>query len=133
MNAVDNPIRTWLQNKFESWRYQNGKRKTLTEFAAFIGISEDQLLRLMNSAEKPKGSCLAKLAGMLGYEIYEFVGVKTSDMLDALPPLFRIRFASAFTEYIEKLQTESIDKDSPEAQQMLQEIMKKYKLLEIFC
>lgn len=133
MNVNITPTTAWLQAKFEAWRHQKGMRKTLTEFASYIGISDDQLLRIMNSGEIPRGSSLAKLAGMLGYDIYDLVGIKTSEMLDALPPLFRVRFASAFTEYFERILAEDIDKDSPEAQQALNEIMKKYKLREIFC
>ena len=131
MNQRENPTAVWLQSRFETWRYQKGVRKTLTEFASYIGVSEDQALKYMNGSEQPKGSNLAKIAGMLGYDIYELVGIKTSDMLDALPPLFRVRFASAFTEYFETIQAESFDKDSPEAQQTLNEIIKKYKLQEL--
>lgn len=133
MNTRENPIPAWLQARFEDWRYQKGVRKTVTEFASYIGISEDLLLRLMNGSDTPKGSSLAKIAGMLGYDVYELVGIKTSEMLDALPPICRIRFASAFTDYFETIKAEEIDKDSPEAQKIFREKMKKYNLQEIFC
>ena len=133
MNPNENPTTIWLQQKFESWRYQKNMRKTVTEFARHVGISEDQMLKYMNGSEKPHGSNLAKMAGMLGFDIYELVGIKTSDMLDSLPPLFRVRFASAFTDYFEFIQNGEFDKDSPEAQQALKDFLKKYKLQEIFC
>lgn len=132
MNTKVSPVCEWLQVKFEAWRYQKGVRKTLTEFAAHIGITEDMLLAYIHDCDVPKGVNLAKLGGTLGFEIYELVGIKTSLMLDTLPPLFRMRFASAFTEYYETITTQSYDKDSPEAQIALSEMVKKYQLTEVF-
>jgi hypothetical protein len=124
---------TWLQSKFEAWRYHKGIRKTLTEFAAFIGITEEKLLSYLDGSEMPKGSNLAKIGAVLGFEIYELLGIDTCLMLDTLPPLFRVRFASAFTEYYETIKANSYDKESPEAQATLNEMIRKFKLPETFA
>ncbi|MCE5207218.1 MAG: hypothetical protein LLG42_02790 [Chloroflexi bacterium] len=132
MNEKITSASEWLQSKFEGWRYQKGVRKTLTEFAAYIGITEERLLAFLDGSELPKGANLAKLGGTLGFEIYELMGIKTSLILDTLPPLFRVRFASAFTEYYETITAQSLEIDSPEAQATLNEMMKKYQLTEVF-
>ncbi len=131
MNTPGNEITAWLQEKYEDWRHQKGVRKTITEFAAYIGINEANMLDYMSGKEVPKGSNLAKIAGMMGFDIYETVQIKPAEMLDMLPPLFRVRFASAFTEYFETVQAGNIEKDSTEAQLALKEILGKYNLQEL--
>lgn len=123
-------VTEWLQNKFEAWRLQSGIRKTITEFASYIGIPEDRMLIYMNGSEVPKGSNLAKIAGMLGFGIYDLVKINTSEMLDLLPPLFRVRFASAFNEYYDYISEHKIDRESDEAREFLSEVFRKYKLIE---
>ena len=129
---MDASVTQWLQKKFDTWRHQSGIKKTITEFASYIGIPEDRLLRYMNGSEIPKGSNLAKIAGILGFGIYDLVEIRTSEMLDLLPPLFRVRFASAFNEYYENISTNMIDRTSEEARKILEEVFRKYKLIEYF-
>lgn len=132
MSEMKPSVSEWLQAKFENWRYQNGVRKTLTEFAAFIGITEQRLLAFLDGSEQPKSDNLARLGAALGFEIYDLVGISPSVILDTLPPVFRVRLASAFTEYYETLAEKAYPIDSPESQMTLQEVAQKYKLTEIF-
>ena len=132
MNQQGKPASIWLQSKYETWRYQNGIRKTLTEFAALLVSQKRSCWAFLDDSEQPNGSNLAKLGSVLGFEIYELLGIKTSLILDSLPPQVRVRFASAFTDYYEIVCAKSIDRDSIEARSVLNEMVKKYHLPEIF-
>ncbi len=132
MNEKNASACEWLQSKFEAWRCQDGVRKTVTEFAAHIGIAEDSLLSFLTGSETPKGTNLAKLGGTLGFEIYELTGIPPCLMLNTLPYRFRMQYALAFTEYYETISAQSYDMDSPEAQTTLNEVLKKYHLTEPF-
>ena len=132
MSANKPSVSEWLQAKFESWRYQKGVKKTLTEFASFIGITEQRLLTFLDGSAQPKSDNLACLGAVLGFEIYDLVGISPSMILDSLPPVFRVRLSSAFTEYYETLSDKAYPVDSPEAQVILQEAAHKYKLTDVF-
>ncbi len=131
METPENETTAWLQEKFENWRNQKGVKKTITEFAAHIGVTEANMLDYMSGKEIPRGSNLAKIAGMMGFDIFETMNMKPVDMLELLPPLARVRFASALIEYFELVQDRDLKKDAIETPFALKEILEKFGLHDL--
>lgn len=46
-------ISRFLNSKFIEWQYQTGERKTIDEYAAFLGVSRPLLSMWMSGAKKP--------------------------------------------------------------------------------
>jgi len=76
---VKGAVGEWLEKRFLDWQQQEGKRKTVTEFAKSIGVSRDMLNQWMNGRMKPGNQNLEKLATVLGQEIYDVVGKPRPD------------------------------------------------------
>ncbi len=132
MDQPSTSVSEWLQARFEAWRYQPGIRKTLTEFAAFVGISEENMLSFLDGSGTPRGANLAKLGATLGFELFELVGIQPVLLLDSMPHFFKISYAMAFIEYYETITAQGMEKDSPDARLVLEEMFKKYHLAEAF-
>lgn len=87
-----NPISEWLDNKFLDWQKQEGGRKTLTEFAQYLGVDRGVLNNWVNRGSKPEGDNLKIVAIKLGMEIY--------DLLEIERPDFRLLVINAEWEHI---------------------------------
>ena len=121
----------WIKTAFESWREEEKDiRKTITEFAAFIGITQEALLDYITGRNSPHGMNLAKIAVMIGYDVYDLVGKPRPDPLLGLPTPDRIRFAAAFSEFDEELQEKGYEKESREARILLQEKLLKFQFYQ---
>lgn len=68
-------IAEWLNLKFLSWEQSEGRRKTLGEFAEYLGVSRISLSDWINGKYAPKAQNIGKLAERLGLEIYDLVGI----------------------------------------------------------
>ena len=68
-------IAEWLNLKFLSWEQSEGRRKTLGQFAEYLGVSRISLSDWMNGKYAPKAQNIGKLAERLGLEIYDLVGI----------------------------------------------------------
>ena len=71
---------SWLDMKFLDWQTSHGKRKTLTQFADYLGISQSLLSHYMNGTHSPSGENVEKIALRLGDEIYAILGLPTPDL-----------------------------------------------------
>lgn len=60
-----------LEQKFLEWQMKNGERKTLYEFANYIGVSHGTLSFWINGVKKPSESNIKILAEYFGNEIYD--------------------------------------------------------------
>jgi len=69
----------WLEGKFLSWMGETGQRRTLTEFAKYLGVSQSLLSQWLNGRYIPDRENLGKLARCLGPEVYEMVGMLRPD------------------------------------------------------
>lgn len=78
----------WITQKYLEWQAQQGKRKTVEEFAAYLGVSRPLINMWMNGDKPRPGTANIKLlAEIFGNEIY--------DVLDLPRP-------DAFMTYIQK-------------------------------
>ena len=61
----------WITKKFVEWQAAEGKRKTIEEFAAYLGTSRPLVNMWMNGNKKPGGENIKILAELFGNEIYD--------------------------------------------------------------
>lgn len=72
----------WLTKKFLEWQTQSGEKKTVTEFADFLGVSRDTLNKWFNGQRRPRGTNVDVLAAKLGPEIYDILGLRRPGEID---------------------------------------------------
>jgi transcriptional regulator with XRE-family HTH domain len=62
----------WITKKFLDWQSQQGKRKTIDDFAAYIGVSRPLLNQWMNgNIPRPGRENISRLSEIFGVEIYD--------------------------------------------------------------
>jgi len=61
----------WINRQFVLWQAKEGKRKTIDEFAAYIGISRPLLNMWMNGNRKPGTENIKLLEEIFGMEVYD--------------------------------------------------------------
>ena len=71
-----NTFSIWLNECFLQWQKERGKRKTIVEWAEWLGVEQPTLSRWLNGSNKPRGASVTRLALKLGTEVYEVLGVK---------------------------------------------------------
>jgi len=69
----------WVTRKFVEWQATLGKRKTIDEFAAYIGISRPLLNMWMNGNRKPGSENIKLLAEIFGAEVYDALNLPRPD------------------------------------------------------
>lgn len=70
----------FLEKKFLEWQQREGGRRTVKEFAAYIGVSQSTISTWWNDVKKPEGENLMKLAFKLGLEVYDVLGKERPDI-----------------------------------------------------
>lgn len=65
----------WLFHKYLDWQAELGQRKSVTAFAAYVGVSQPQMTAYLKGAYLPKGENLGKMAVVLGVEVYDVMGI----------------------------------------------------------
>jgi len=91
-------FRQWLELKFLEWQRNQGGRKTVLQFAEFLGVSQQAASSWMNGTRLPQGDYLRKLADKLGLEVYDVLGLERPDP-----------FLHYFIKHWEKLPEEAQD------------------------
>ena len=81
----------WLFHKYLDWQGEMGQRKSVTAFAAYVGVSQPQMTAYLKGDYLPKGENLGKMAAVLGVEVYDVMGMPRP--LEQQSPL--IQWASA--------------------------------------
>lgn len=74
-----NEFSNWITRQFVEWQANVGKRKTLEEFAAYIGVSRPLLNMWMNGNKKPGRENIKLLAETFGLEIYDVLDMPRPD------------------------------------------------------
>lgn len=69
----------FLEFKYLEWQRTQGGRKTVKEFAAYIGVSQSTISSWWNEDRKPEGENLRRLAEKLGIEVYDVLGIPRPD------------------------------------------------------
>jgi len=73
---MTNRFSDWITQKFLEWQAKEGKRKTLEEFSAYIGVSRPLLNMWMNGTKKKPGIENVKmLSEIFGVEIYDILEI----------------------------------------------------------
>lgn len=66
-----NKFPDWITRKFVEWQALQGKRKTIEDFAAYLGTSRPLVNMWMNGNKKPGKENINILAELFGNEIYD--------------------------------------------------------------
>ncbi len=69
----------YLERKFLEWQQQQGERKTVEEFAAYLGFSQPIVSFWMNGRRKPNQLSVELLAGVFGLEVYDALELPRPD------------------------------------------------------
>lgn len=69
----------FLEIKFLEWQQKEGGRKTVKQFAAYIGVSQSAISTWWNGDREPEGENVAKLANRFGMEVYDALGLPRPD------------------------------------------------------
>ncbi len=64
----------YIESKYLEWQRTQGKRKTLEQFAAYIGVSRPLLNMWMNGHRTPGLENVHLLAEIFGNEVYDITG-----------------------------------------------------------
>jgi len=72
---MNNNFPEWINKKFVLWQAERGERKTIQEFAAFLGISRPLLNMWMNANRKPGTENIKILEEIFGLEVYDALGL----------------------------------------------------------
>lgn len=128
----------WLNENFLEWRKAYSPVKpSVSDWAVYLGVVQQQLSDWMNNKYKPGYKNLAILAEKLGMEVYDAAGQKRPEtptrkrisieqLVDMLPPDERERFVNASTEAIGLIRGGGLDPKSSEAAVILRTVYKKY-------
>lgn len=79
---VKTTVAEWLEKKHLEWQTQLGERKKAKEFAEHLGIKPTTYSSWVNGGVLPTGDNLKLVAGKLGYEIYDILGVPRPDPIE---------------------------------------------------
>lgn len=72
-------FKKFIEGKFVQWQSEQGKRKTVADFAAYLGISQPLLSMWMNGSKKPGIENIKILSQIYGLEIYDLLGKPRPD------------------------------------------------------
>lgn len=70
-----------LEQKYLKWQIDQGQRKTLDEFASYIGISRPLVSMWMTDKQTPGEKMIARLVSLFGQEIYDSLDIPRPDPL----------------------------------------------------
>lgn len=65
----------FLEQKYLQWQADLKKRKTIEEFAAYVGVSRPLINMWMNGDRNPGAESLKLLSAVFGMEVYDAAGV----------------------------------------------------------
>ena len=70
-----NKFSQFLENKLIEWQYEIKAKKSLRDFADYLGVTPQLLSMWMNGARKPGYENINKLAEVLGIEVYDSLDI----------------------------------------------------------
>lgn len=65
----------WITRKFVEWQAKEGRRKTIEDFASYLGTSRPLVNMWMNGNKKPGRENINILAELFGNEIYDVLNL----------------------------------------------------------
>lgn len=69
----------FLTQKYLTWQAEIGEKRTIEEFAMFIGISRPLLNMWMNGKRKPSEQKIKILSALFGDDVYDALGKERPD------------------------------------------------------
>jgi len=81
-----NSFRQFLEIQFLEWQQRSGGRKTVFQFAEYLGVKQQTVSNWWNETRMPQGENVRKIAEKLGVEVYDVLGLPRPD-----PDLFYIQ------------------------------------------
>lgn len=77
--AKRSPITEYLERQFIAWQMETGGRRTVAEFADWLGVPRGTFNKWMNGTRSPGKDHITILAEKLGPGIYDVLGVPRPD------------------------------------------------------
>lgn len=68
-----------LEQKYLAWQTQIGRRKTLDDFAEFLGVGRPVLSNWLTGKRKPGAESLRLISSKIGFEVYDVLGLPRPD------------------------------------------------------
>jgi len=68
-------VAEWLKHKYLQWQLSIGDRRSISQFAEYLGVPQPSLSEWMGNKYLPRGTSVAKIAEKLGYEVYDVLGI----------------------------------------------------------
>jgi transcriptional regulator with XRE-family HTH domain len=98
-----------LEQKYLQWQAQQGKRRTLDDFAEYLGVGRPVLSNWLTGKRKPNIESLRLLSNKLGFEVYDVLGLPRPDEdlayisqhWDEVPEEFRRKFREEVEKQLE--------------------------------
>lgn len=108
-----------LEQKYLQWQSQQGKRKTLDEFAEYIGVGRPVLSNWLTGKRKPGIESLRLLSNKLGFEVYDVLGLPRPDEdlafisqnWENVSPEFRSKFREKVEEHLAHEEAKRVPKN----------------------
>ena len=72
MNLME--FKTYIEKKYVEWTAAQGKRKSIADYAAYLGISQPLLSMWMNGSKKPGAQNIKLLHEIYGDEVLSALG-----------------------------------------------------------
>jgi len=107
MDTIMNKFSEWITKQFVQWQAEQGMRKTLEEFAAYVGVSRPLINMWMNGNQKPGAENIKLLGDLFGNEIYDALDLprpnphlqKINRLWEFLPEEIQIKLAKETEKY----------------------------------
>ena len=77
--GVKSDFSQWLERQYLAWQASEGERRTISEFAAWLGFKQSIVSLWMNGDRKPGQDSADRIAIKLGGEVYALLGLRPSD------------------------------------------------------
>lgn len=84
---------SWFLERYLEWQTDLGERKSLTDFAAWIGVSQPVLSNYINGKREPGEDNAYLFYLKFGEEVYDVLDMEPSDFFTKVCP-FKLSFTS---------------------------------------
>lgn len=120
----DQSVQAYLQRHYMEWINAHGRVRPLGEFAEYIGMKRSRFGNYYNGLrERMDYQTALQISQQLGdFELLDILGYErpsAEDLLAEFPPEWQDRLLAAINEYRSALVSRGIDKDSPEAEEII--------------
>ncbi|MFZ1548042.1 MAG: helix-turn-helix transcriptional regulator [Candidatus Nitrotoga sp.] len=115
-----NKFSEWMTKQFVQWQAEQGTRKTLEEFAAYVGVSRPLINMWMNGNQKPGAENIKLMGELFGSEIYDVLELprpnphlqKINRLWEFLPEEIQIKLAKETEKYETQNELHRLQKSS---------------------